>query len=637
MKYAIKNILLIVLLIILSNQVRSQDRFVILENKLSELAKENSGLNEEIEISVNGASVQEFIRGVANSANINIDVDPSLDISIVNNFVGVKVSDILVFLARQYNLDISNIGSIITVEAFKEPKVPVLKKIDKINVTYNARNDLLSYDLANDTLWKVLKEITHVSGKNVVVPSSMKNKIVDGYIQNMPFDNVIEKFAATNDLTYEKTDDNFYLLSERGIEIVKSNNTSKGSSTDLNNSSSNESAGDAIIKVYSFYNINVYSQEVSLDWLIRQVSDSLGINYVVISEIEGVKGMKLTNTNYDDFLLHSLEGTKYTFNKVNNVYIVGDRHDLALLNTRVVQMQYRSVDQIIDYVPDDLKKGISLKEFTELNSVVVTGPSSRIDVIESFLRDVDKVVPVILIEVMIVDYNKNHTITTGITAGLGENPNPSAQTFLPGIDYSISTKSLNNLIGKFEGYGWFNLGKVSPDFYLTVKALESNGIIKIRSTPKLSTLNGHEANMSSGETKYYKEEKSNYYGTQNPSMANSYTWNPITADLALTIKPFVSGDEQITLEVEVTQSEFTPREFEDSPPGSVTRKFKSLVRMKDGEMILLGGLEKERSQNIGTGVPLLSRIPIIKWLFSSKTKTQEESRLNIFIQPTIIF
>ena len=91
------------------------------------------------------------------------------------------------------------------------------------------------------------------------------------------------------------------------------------------------------------------------------------------------------------------------------------------------------------------------------------------------------------------------------------------------------------------------------------------------------------------------------------------------------------------IEIEVSQSSFTPREFTDSPPGSVTRTFKSMIRMLDGEMILLGGIEKESSQNIGSGTPILSRIPIIKWFFSSKTKSNDKSRLNIFIKPTIIF
>jgi type IV pilus assembly protein PilQ len=57
--------------------------------------------------------------------------------------------------------------------------------------------------------------------------------------------------------------------------------------------------------------------------------------------------------------------------------------------------------------------------------------------------------------------------------------------------------------------------------------------------------------------------------------------------------------------------------------------------VKNQETIILGGLEQKRKQDSSSGVPFLSRIPILKWLFSSRTKTDSDSRLNIFIKPTI--
>lgn len=638
MKYILSILFTAILLFNVVNSVNAQDRYAELERCLDTLAKELPGLNDKIDISVNGTTIQEFIRGIANNSRVNINVDPSLNINVINNFSGVRVTDVLIYLARQYDLEIITIGSILSVSQYKIPDSKKPNKIDEIKVKYDVNNDFLSFELENDTLWKVLKEITRLSGKNVVVPSKLNNKIVNGYIQNMPFENVIEKFALTNELVYEKTEDKFYLLSEKGSKIQESGSLGEKSGEKRSSVKDvDKEEKETILKTFGVNDISVFAKATSIEWLIKKTSDTLNIDYVFVDKLESKKDMNISNVNYTDFLFHLLDGTEYAYNNVNGVFVFGKKENLALINTRVIQLKYRSVDKLVEYIPEDLKKGLNVKEFTELNSLIVTGSKSSIDVVESFIHDIDKVVPVILIEVMIVDYNKNNSITTGISAGMGENPTPAAQTILPGIDYQFNTQSLNNLLNKFEGYGWFNLGKVSPEFYLSIKALESNGVIEVRSTPKLSTLNSHEATMSSGETKYYKEEKSNYYGTQNPSLANSYTWNPINADLALVIKPFVSGNDYITLEVEVNQSEFTLREFDDAPPGSVTRKFKSLIRMKDGEMILLGGLEKETAQNIGTGTPILSRIPIIKWLFSSKTKSNTETRLNIFIQPTIIY
>jgi type IV pilus assembly protein PilQ len=153
----------------------------------------------------------------------------------------------------------------------------------------------------------------------------------------------------------------------------------------------------------------------------------------------------------------------------------------------------------------------------------------------------------------------------------------------------------------------------------------------------LATLNGHEASLSNGEKRYYKEEKSNFIGTQNPTLSSSYTWTQITADLKITIKPFVSGNDQITLDIVVDQSQFTKSETVGAPPGSVTRNFKSLIRMKNQEMVLLGGLDNFSSTNTSQGLPLLARIPIIKWLFGSTSRSKTDTKLNLFIQPTIIY
>ena len=69
----------------------------------------------------------------------------------------------------------------------------------------------------------------------------------------------------------------------------------------------------------------------------------------------------------------------------------------------------------------------------------------------------------------------------------------------------------------------------------------------------------------------------------------------------------------------------------------ITGIFESLIRVKDQEMILLGGLEEKNVRDTRSGLPLLSRIPLLRWIFSSRQKTNSNSKLNIFIKPTIIY
>src|SRR5690606_16672271 len=118
---------------------------------------------------------------------------------------------------------------------------------------------------------------------------------------------------------------------------------------------------------------------------------------------------------------------------------------------------------------------------------------------------------------------------------------------------------------------------------------------------------------------------------------NTRQYKSVNADLTIQIKPIVSGNGQITLEIEVSQSDFKGSEIAGAPPNSINRKFKSLIRVQDGEMVLLGGLERNENSTTGKGTPVLSRIPIVKWLFSSRKKNKSNSKLDIFIKPTVIY
>mgnify|MGYP001952553553 CR=1 FL=1 len=99
----------------------------------------------------------------------------------------------------------------------------------------------------------------------------------------------------------------------------------------------------------------------------------------------------------------------------------------------------------------------------------------------------------------------------------------------------------------------------------------------------------------------------------------------------------VAGDDQVTLDITVSQSDFEGEAAPGAPRGTVQREFTSMIRVKDQEMILLGGLEDSSISESGRGIPFLSRIPIIKWFFSSRSKEKKRSRLNIFIKPTVIY
>src|ERR1035437_665804 len=114
--------LIFVLFILSATLVNAQqDRFVTIENKLKELSKDNLGLNEKVELSVNGISIQDFIRGLATTNNLNVSVDGGLTVKIYNNFTNVTVADVLLFLTKKYDLDINFIGNIMSFTLYTAP------------------------------------------------------------------------------------------------------------------------------------------------------------------------------------------------------------------------------------------------------------------------------------------------------------------------------------------------------------------------------------------------------------------------------------------------------------------------------------------------------------------------------------
>lgn len=295
-------------------------------------------------------------------------------------------------------------------------------------------------------------------------------------------------------------------------------------------------------------------------------------------------------------------------------------------------------ESILSIIPDEIKKDLDIKIDKELNSFLVNGPAANIERFESFIKYIDKTVPVILIEVMLLEVNKSATVETGINAGIGDKPVTTSGTLFPNYDMNLGAQTINNIIDGFNGFGSLNIGKVVPNFYLSLKAMETNGNLKIRSSPRLSTLNGHKAYLSIGETTYYVVTNQNYYGSQIPQASEVKNYQPIDAELSVTIMPLVAGDGQITMDIKVIQSSFNGQKVDkDAPPGINSREFTSIIRVKDQDLIVLGGLEESVKNDSGTGVPLLSRIPVIKWLFSSRKREDSRKKLSVLIKPTVIY
>ncbi|MCL4816887.1 MAG: type II and III secretion system protein [Flavobacteriales bacterium] len=626
-------ILFLAFLLLGLQSAQAQDRFASIENKLKVMSAEMPGLEEKVDLALNNVSIQDFFQGIAISNKLNIHVDPNLKLFVSTNFNGTTVSDILLFMIKKYELDISFIGNILSIEKYIPPvEIKPVPQVRKIRITYNRENNSLSMDLKNDTLDAVAKTISRESGKNIILAPGIGNRPVNVYLENVPFEKALENFCFANNLISSPSEDGIFLILPQ-----QTNETNKQNISVPGNKKTGNEKENLHMELASGNNLSVTAFNTPVSDIIREASRLLNTNHFFTSEVKGNITLELKDVSYNDLLKHLFNGTDYTYKENNGIYILGERKMEGLRATRVIQLQYRTSEKIIDYIPAELKKDVETKEFPELNSIVASGAELKIMEIEKFLKDVDKVVPVVVIEVIIVDYKSSRVLSAGVKAGLGTAPAETGGKIYPEVDMQLNAQSVNNLINSFNGFGLLNIGHVTPNFYLSLKALEEQGIVRVRSTPKLAAINSHEATMSIGNTEYYLEENNNVIGSQNPQNIITRTYKSVNADLSITIKPYVSGDNQITLDIKVKQSDFTGRISQNAPPGSVSRNFSSMIRVKDQEMVLLGGLEEKKVSNTGSGIPFLSRIPVIKWLFSNRTKQDNKTKLNIFIKPTVLY
>lgn len=634
-------IIVLILCLFLSISSYADDRIKQIENQLSALTTDMPGLEENVQMSVSGVSIQEFMRGIAEAHKLNISVDPSIQQNIVNNFANATVSDVLLFICKEYNLSINFIGSIMSIVKYIPPQEKIVVAPPKVlKISYHSPTNKLSLDLKNDTLDNTIREIAKKSKKNIVIDAGVPTQLVSVYIEDMDFDKALEKLGIANNLLISKTNDDSYLVEKTALG-ANNNNTTSGASNNRNATTKNPNNStvnsDLSFEVNGFSDISVYGTNVPIEEVIKAIAKEIGVNYFLISDIKEKTSINVTSTNFKGLLDNLLQGTETTYSIKEGIYVIGERKTEGLRATKVIQLQHRSVEKVNENIPAEIKQGVSIKEFLDLNSLILSGSEPRIFEIEQFIKDIDKVVPVVLIEVMIIDYSNSRTNSTGIEAGLGESPSTTGGTVFPEPNVSLNSNSINELIESFNGFGVLNLGKVTPNFYLNIRALETQGILRVKSTPKLATLNGHEATMTIGNTAYYVEETTNTLANQTTQTINTRVYKSVNADLSVTIKPFVSGDDQITLEITVSQSDFTEKIEPGAPPGSVSRNFTSYIRVKNQEMILLGGLEEKSIRESGRGVPFLSRIPVIKWFFSSRNREKSKSKLNVFIKPTVIY
>lgn len=622
-------ILVLCCFLLVSSASAQEDRETLIVKQLDSLSAIIPGLNQKMEVSVNNSGLDEFIRAIAENHDLNVYIDHSIIGTVTNNFKDLKVKNVLAFLAYKYSLEINTMGVIMvfTKHVPPEPVKPIV--IDTLGFYYFADSDKMSVNLKNDSIETFAQIFSEKTPYNLVLAPSARKVKLNVFLKEINVPEGLRKIAYAHDLQLNEEGDGMFTLegADSGFDIASSPQRSVNKST----------KGILRVNRVGSNKVNMYGKGVSISEILRECGDQLRENYFLFDDIKEMVDVFIENATFEDILNYVLPGTEYTFTYVDNSYLIGDAKKEGLRQTRLIELENRSVSQVLEAIPNLLKEGLVINVFDELNALIVSGSKFKIESLNTFVKKIDRVVPMVYLEVIILEVNETKSLEAGISAGISDKPTVSGGTILPGVDYTFDANSVNQIITGLNSLGIVNLGKVTPNFYLSIKALESNGIVNIRSTPKLTALNGQKANLNIGKTEYYVEVTNDFIGTQNPSLSSSIIYKPIEANTSVDIVPFISKDEQITLTIKVVQSDFTERITEGAPPGQVQREFNSTIRIRNGDMIILGGLDNDVSTVSTQGLPWVSRVPVLKWFFGKNLRATTKQRLSLLIKPIIIY
>jgi type III secretion protein C len=252
----------------------------------------------------------------------------------------------------------------------------------------------------------------------------------------------------------------------------------------------------------------------------------------------------------------------------------------------------------------------SVKADTRTNSVVVRDFEERIPLFENLIATLDVPVSMVEIEVKIID------VSSGILRSLG--------TDFSAALTNIVGRAASPVAGLTAARATIVLANEKNSLLAQINALQSNGEASVQSSPRVSTLDNHEAVLQATQDLHVRVA-----GFQQVDLY------PISVGLTMRVTPTVTqsaGNFGFRLAVNIDDGSLGEAQVDQIPVINRTSLSTNVV-VGDGESLLIGGLISERKSESNKGLPYLSDVPILKYLFSTDTKDSRRSERLFLITP----
>ncbi|MBF0455899.1 MAG: type IV pilus secretin PilQ [Magnetococcales bacterium] len=421
---------------------------------------------------------------------------------------------------------------------------------------------------------------------------------------------------------------------------------------------------------YTGSKISLDFKEIDVQNALRIIAEISDLNIILSDSVSGTLTMRLVDVPWDQALALILEAKGLGRVKQGNVLRIAPLAEIQ--TTAQARLQARQSARklepfITELIPVSFADGNELRTLlmegdqqhgTRLvsiagtvsldkrtNTLIVKDTAENVSKIRSMVQKLDKPIPQVLIEARIVEVDRNSKDEFGINWGFNAKSTggglaisdsvanaytahtTTAGTTNPRARLTGDTAPSNVTLLPSSPYGRLgvHLGGLSPliDLDIEIAALEENNKAKTISSPRVLTANNKTARISQGVN--------HPYTTQAENGGTTYAF--VRADLSLEVTPQVTPNNFITLQIKATNDSVSGT---SSPPPINTKSINTQALVKDGETIVLGGIFQNTQVQNKSGVPGLSGLPLVGWLFRNHADANTQTELLIFITPHII-
>lgn len=415
----------------------------------------------------------------------------------------------------------------------------------------------------------------------------------------------------------------------------------------------------ALQKKYVGRKVSLDFQDADISNVLRLLADVSGLNIVISDDVKGKVTLKLINVPWDQALdivlkMNNLgqvrEGTIIRVATVASITKQQDDEARAKetkvraedLVTKVVYVNYAKAEDLVETLKKNLSPRGDITIDKRTNTMIVKDINKQVMEVVSLVKTLDTRTPQVQIEARIVQADTSFAQSLGIQWGVGfshigsnnisqiqgvnsgASSQPGFGSFAP--DFSVNLPGTVSGLSAVPAIG-FNFGRFTDNpinLDLRISAGELNGLTKTISSPKVTTLDNVKAKIEQGESIPF--QTTSQTGTQTTF---------VDANLTLEVTPHITTDRSIIMKVKAARNSIGSFSG-PAGPSIAKREATTEVLVKDGETTVIGGIFVDENKNTETGIPLLSRIPILGWLFKNETKTDTKNELLIFLTPKIV-